>query len=206
MNATTLPGHVTLLGHTRPVLPVTDTDRSELTAAIASCGLKAVATIAAALESVYHELQHSQDKARPTTAHDYACTALTAGAPQAWQSGTLLQVVWIGVDLNLIPFKKGGDPSRAARRAAGPCNRVDRAARDTIAAIIHRWVTDPDRYTEVAGTLAEVVAAYADSIGAHGWRKISDSWLRPASASRDNFVACYRLLYHQSGHFDRHLI
>jgi hypothetical protein len=39
--------------------------------------------------------------------------------------------------------------------------------------ILYRWTTDPDRFTEVAGTLAAVVSEYADSTE-RGWADIAD--------------------------------
>ena len=60
----------------------------------------------------------------------------------------------------------------------------------------------PDRYTEVAETLASIVSSHADQHGADGWRAIADQWLQPQALSRADFATCYRLLYSRSEHYD----
>ena len=61
--------------------------------------------------------------------------------------------------------------------------------------MITRWVTDPNRYTEVAESLAFEISSYCDNTaGPDGWRHVADQWFQPAMAERD-FRNCYRLLY-----------
>jgi len=70
-----------------------------------------------------------------------------------------------------------------------------------MAAIITRWVTAPDRYTEVAETLASIVSGYADQHGPGGWRAIADQWLQSPTFGGSGFRACYRLFYSRSEHY-----
>lgn len=205
--AVTLDGVRRLHGPVRPVLPVDDDDVSALTDLYTRCGRKAIATLTAAVEAVFHQLREQRGgTTRPNLAYQYAKAALTAGDASSWESETLLHIAMYGTELNLLPLKRGGDPSAAARRAAGPVPRVDRDGRDAIAEILYRWVTDPRRYTEVASTLAFTVAWHADQqLGATGWNRIADQWLRPTTRSQPDRGACYRLFYSQSKHYNNHL-
>ena len=87
-------------------------------------------------------------------------------------------------------------------RTAGPGHRVSYKARDQTAAIITRWLTDPARYTEVAGTLADIVSHYADQHGPDGWRVIVDQWLQSPAFGGSGFRVCYRLFYSRSEHYN----
>jgi hypothetical protein len=61
---------------------------------------------------------------------------------------------------------------------------------------------NPDRYTDVAETLADIVSGYADHHESNGWRVIADQWLQSTTFGGAGFRACYRLLYSQSEHYD----
>lgn len=207
----------------RPVLSVTDEDVASLEAAFERAGRKTITTLAAAIEQVFHELRehelagHHAD-AGPTSSdafigatyvsasesYDYAKRTLTAGRAGSWESAVLTEVMLFGQGLNLVRAKRGEDGSVKAMRERGPARRrVDVDARREMADVLRRWVTDPDRYTEVAATLAWVVSAYADRVaGADGWKAVADQWLQPGALARTDFVTCYRLLYSQSAHFD----
>lgn len=172
-------------GPWRPVEPITDADEALLRDAFTRAGRKTITTLAAALADVYH-----QARERGGDSHDYGCRTLTAGRGGSWESAVLLQVAWFGNDL---------------RHGSG--KRIDAGARQTFVEVLTRWTSDPERFTEVAETLAAVVSQYADERhGADGWRKVADQWLQPASLARDDFSTCYRLFYSQSEHFDSGLI
>lgn len=187
-------------GPLRPVCPITAADQARLDELLAAAGRKAVATVAAALELVYYRcrkengwLTHAAESA------EFAKRTLTAGRAGSWESAALFQLVLFGNGLNLVE----GEGSVDECRAAGPNRRVDGAVRDQIADIVDRWVRDPDRYTEVADTLAGVVSAYCDNaFGADGWNMVADQWLRPKSLDREGFESTYGLLYSQSRHFN----
>ena len=131
---------------------------------------------------------------------------MMAGRAGSWEADLLISVVWIGNGLNLAkPTKAMKDVGKL--RAAGPVRRVDKAARDAMAAIIWwRWVTNPERYTELAENLAAVVSRYADDrFGRDGWAKIADQWLQPGGLAHVDFATCYRLFYSLSQHLDTSL-
>ncbi len=91
----------------------------------------------------------------------------------------LLDDIYFGNGLNLI----SDAPDSEEHRASGPNRRVSVPHRDQLAEAFQRWVSDPQRYTEVAETLASIVSELCDSRhGADGWRAVADQWLsRPAS-------------------------
>lgn len=197
--STRMPNYTTLEaahGPLRPVLPVEDADVAELDRLLSKAGRKAVTSLAAALDVVFDQLSKS------TGGLDdyYAERTLRAGRSGSWESVLLTGMVVFGCGLNLN--QKASTSSDAAAMRAVPSRRVDHEARDQIAAVITRWVTDPARYTEVAETLANIVSGYADRHGADGWRKIADQWLQPAAFPRAGFIVCYRLLYSRSEHYD----
>lgn len=193
----------------RSVENITDEDVATLRTLFGEAGRKTITTLAAALESVHHrvrELHGSLGEAQGS--YEWARRTLVAGRPGSWESAALLDVVMFGNELN---FAKPGKGLHAydvdARRAAGPSKRVDVGARQAMAAILWRWVTDPDRYTEVAATLAAVVSSYCDdTAGPGGWRAVADQWLQPGGLARESFLVCYRLFYSVSEHFDTGLI
>lgn len=189
----------------RPVENVTDEDVATLRALFAEAGRKTITTLATALESVHHqvrELHGGLDEAHAS--YGWAQRTLVAGRPGSWESAALLDVIMFGNELNLAKPGKGQHAYDVdARRKAGPSKRVDAGARQAMAAILWRWVTDPDRYTEVAETLASVVSGYCDdTAGPDGWRQVADQWLQPDSLARESFSTCYRLFYSVSEHLN----
>jgi hypothetical protein len=170
---------VTARGPLRPVLPVTEADTDAIDAELRRAGRKAVTTLAAALHGAYNGIRGKLADRDGQAAQ----RLLMAGREGSWESESMMSFTWFGSGI------KAG--------------RIDPGARDAVAAIITRWVTGPDRYTEVAENLAGVVSAYADTEhGADGWKRIADQWLQPGSVARADFAAAYRWLYSQSQYFD----
>jgi hypothetical protein len=194
-------------GPLRPVEPITAGDEANLWRLFDAAGRKTIATLAAALESVFHQIRESHGGLQSASgSYEYAKRTLLAGREGSWESVVLIDVVLLGNSLNLANAARGRQDVDA-RRAAGPSPRVDAAARAAMAEIIHRWVTDPARYTEVAETLASVVSRYCDDkAGAEGWRAVADQWLQPGGLAQQAFSTCYRLFYSLSAHFDPSLI
>jgi len=192
-------------GPVRPVEPVTDADEEDLRALFAQAGRKTVTTLAAALEDVFRRLNDQHHGSGPDLdGFQYARRTMMAGRAGSWESDLLMHVTWFGNNLNFAKETKA--PRSAPTRKAGPSRRVDKAARDAMASILWRWVTDPARYTEVAATLASVVSRYADGrFGRDGWARIADQWLQPGGMARADFSQCYRLFYSLSEHLDTHL-
>jgi hypothetical protein len=192
-------------GGWRPVVAPTDDEDAAIEAAIRAAGRKAIASIAAALDVVFHEVREQHDGlSDPHGSYVAAKMALMAGREGSWESEVLIQVVMAGNGFNLVRPKGRGHADASQMRAAGPSPRVDRAARDDLAAVFTAWTRSTDRYVEVAETLASIVSRFADDeYGPDGWRRIADQWLQPDAPVRsEDFSACYRLLYSQSEHFD----
>lgn len=191
-------------GPIRPVEPCTDADAAELRAAFELAGRKAVASLASAVEMIHYEARtrFGPWDADPAATAAYAERTLKAGRPGSWES-ELLSELWIfGSELNLFP--RTGSRDVAEMRRTGPnTQRVHVEARDRIAAVLRRWTSAQDRYTELAENLARIVSSYADDRhGAEGWRKIADQWLQPdARLPAAAAEPCYRLLYSQSAHY-----
>jgi hypothetical protein len=177
---TRIPDYSTLVakrGPVRPVLPVDQADIAELDRLFILAGSKAVTSLAAAIELVFHTLRAAAGGLNASSAsYEYAMRTIKAGRAGSWESELLTEVMLFGNDLNLS--RKAPKSDVTAKRAAGPNHRVNSDARDQMAAIITRWVTAPDRYTEVAETLASIVSGYADQHGPGGWRAIADQWLQ----------------------------
>jgi hypothetical protein len=191
----------------RPVLTITDADQELLGNIFRSAGRKTITTIAAALEQVFHQLRTEHGGLRDRNSYDFALRTLTAGRAGSWESALLHDIVLFGNELNLAKAApRQAEFDIEARRAGGPKKRVDKAARDTLAAILRQWVTDPARYTEVAANLAAVVSTYCDTVGPHGWTAVADQWLQPRSLAHDTFAMCYRLFYSTSQHYDVNVI
>lgn len=74
-----------------------------------------------------------------------------------------------------------------------------------VAPLLHRWVTGPDRYTEVAETLAIGVAAVVDTptpqSPAAAWAWVADADLHPGGADALRAEALYLYLMSQSDTF-----
>lgn len=143
-------------GRLRPVLPVTDEDEVAIRAALTEAGTKAAASVAVGLYAVF-------DLYKPHRRR------LLAGREGSWESAGLPYIAWeIG--------------SRIAEKAGG--GRVHAGAATCVAALIGQWVTDPDRYTEVAETLAFIFGQVADAAG--GWDKVADRYLQPGGRWSQN--------------------
>lgn len=203
---TEIPDYPTLVatrGPVRPVLPVTPADAAELERLLWLAGRKAVTSLAAAIETVFYNLRSAPDGLDDRTCYDYAMRTLKAGCADSWEAALLEEVVFFG-DLNLDYKAPERNPTAAPMRAPAPSRRVHPGARDQMAAIISRWVTNPARYTEVAATLADIVSYHADQYAADGWSVIADQWLQsPAAIGNSGYKsACYRLFYSRSEHFN----
>lgn len=211
-------------GPWRPVEPITDEDEATLRYVFLGLGRKTIATLAAALDVVYYELRESKGGLRNFESAEYAERTLKAGREGSWESELLMEIVWFGNGLNLAKSQRGHDNSIEERRRRGPSTRVDKGGRDRLAALIRDWVTNSDRYTEVAETLAFRVAHYADEAAygdeladrgvrladdpdsMAGWKTVADQWLQPGGMANEEFVRCYRLFYSTSAHFNTDLI
>jgi hypothetical protein len=220
---------VTDRGPLRPVEPITTEDWAELDRLFTLAGRRTVTTLAAALETVFHRIREDAGPDRPGKwlapgggydTYQAARRAMLAGREGSWESEALITVMLFGNELNLPDIKGRRHADVDERRAAGPSKRVHREAHAAMAAMFHRWVTDPARYTEVAETLAAVVSTYADEHGevipGHatnadpvphtGWAVVADQWLQPGGLAQQAFSDCYRLLYSTSDHFNYRLI
>jgi hypothetical protein len=194
-------------GPLRPVLHITDDDDAEMRRLFAQAGRKTIATLAAALETVFHQLRESRGGLGAHDSYEFAMRTIKAGRAGSWEAEALDAVLWFGNELNLPKVKGVHDSDVDGRRAAGPGKRVDFDVHRELTAMLTRWVTDPARYTEVAETLASVVSSYADdTAGPDGWRAVADQWLQPGGLANETFVACYRLLYSTSAHLDTSLL
>jgi hypothetical protein len=171
-------------GPLRPVEPVTEFDVRLLRHDFGEAGRKTITTLAAALETVFHRLCDERDS------YQFARRTLMAGREGSWESELLIDVVMFGSGLN---------------HAANPSKRVNRVVQGNMAAMFWRWVVAPDRYTEVAETLASIVSSYCDDQDA-GWKAVADQWLQPGALAQADFSTCYRLFYSVSEHFDSGVI
>lgn len=194
-------------GPLRPVLPVAGADWDELERVLTMCGPRSVATVAAAVEHAFYAIREERGGVRARyESYEAAERTLTAGGESSSESALLMDVVSVGRSLNVARQRRGlfVRCSTAIRRAAGPSARVDSTARGILAGMIYRWVTDPERYTDVPSTLASVVSSYCDSRGLT-WDAIGDSSLWCGSTAPE-FRVCYGLLYSRSVRFDRTLV
>lgn len=193
-------------GPIRPVENITDHDAGALRGLFGMAGRKTVATLAAALETTFHEIRESRGGRDGPGSYEYARRTMMAGREGSWESGFLIEIVLWGNELNLAKETRalrGVD----ARRAGGPSKRVDAGVRDVLAGMFLRWVSDPERFTEVAETLAFAVSCYCDdTAGTGGWRAVADQWLQPGGLAQETSSMCYRLFYSLSEHFDTGLI
>lgn len=169
-------------GPVRPVLPITAGDRQALVELLASAKRKAVYTVAVAVYRTLNALREDHGgMTRPYESHEMSERQLRAGRPGSWEAHRLTDMaMWVG----------HGKPSR-----------IDQAAAAGIQAILYRWTTDPERFTEVAETLASVVSEYADTTE-RGWAGVADQWLQPGALDHEGVYVCYSLLYSLSEHFD----
>ncbi|WP_052428604.1 hypothetical protein [Actinopolyspora erythraea] len=196
-------------GPLRPVVPVPEGDVERLWDVFDRAGVKSVATLASALETVFQQHRdHKGGMSNPSESFEYAQRSMIAGRPGSWESEVLLRVILFGNGLNLAkPSSELPERDVEARRRAGPRARVHRAGQQDLVTLVRRWTSNPGQYVEVAETVATVVATYADRrYGADGWRQIADQWLRPGALAREDFQNCYRLFYGSSRFFDPSLV
>ena len=169
----------------RPVENITDADVAQLRDLFGEAGRKTVTTLAAALAAVLRRLSDERAAAGHRDSWEFARRTLIAGREGSWESQVLIDVAWFGRDLTP--------------------KRIHPGAQERMAAMFWRWVTGPDRYTEVAETLASLVSSYCDQRDA-GWKAVADQWLQPGGLAQADFSTCYRLLYSHSEHFDTEVI
>jgi hypothetical protein len=105
--------------------------------------------------------------------------SLVAGDGYAWESRALLRLATWGAQL--------------------PPARVDASGRDTLAALVGGWVSDPHRYTEVAATVAAGFGRVADGTRSgspdRAWSRVADPPLHPGGADCARGVAALAYLY-----------
>lgn len=188
----------------------TDAEEAELVAALTAAGHKAMVSLAAAVEAVFHQAREHFGGLSAADSYERAKRSLISGRAGSWESVVLGEVWLTGNGYNLV--RKGvprglGIAARADwMRAAGPSSRVDRAARDRMSTVIAAWTQEVDsgRYVEVAETLAATVSRHADdSHGPDGWAQIADQWQQPGARMPDKETApLYRLFYSLSQHYD----
>lgn len=129
-------------GPIRPVLPITDADELRMRELFGEAGRKTVGTLAAALETVFHQLLESRGGlASARDSFEYAMRTIKAGREGSWESEALDNIVFFGNELNLPQVRgiKAWDVD--ARRATGPGKRVDRAVHYELAGMLYQWVT-----------------------------------------------------------------
>jgi predicted transcriptional regulator len=202
---------VAAYGPIRTVGAPTDAELAELVAALSDAGRKAMVSLAAAVEVVFHQARERFGGLAAADSYERAKRSLVAGRHGSWESELLSEVWLTGNGYNLV---RKGAPRRhlgvaeAAnwKRAAGPSPRVNQDARDRMAAVITAWTQEVEsgRYVEVAETLAAVVSRYADEThGPDGWARIADQWQQPDARMPDKETApLYRLFYSLSAYFD----
>jgi hypothetical protein len=209
------PELVRTRGPLRPVEPITDADSAQLHELFAAAGRRTVTTLASALHQTFAHFVRNRPNPHSGSIHeqvqngeqafDFARQSLLAGREGSWESEVLMNIMWFGRELNEAQGERPGPAPDHAEPA--PSKRVNTAVRNQLTEILLRWVTAPDRYTEVAATLAFQVASYCDnSAGADGWRAVADQWLQPGGLASEDFRNCYNLLYSTSRHFDPELL
>lgn len=168
-------------GPLRRVMPITGEDGQLLRHALAAAGRKAVYTVAVAVQRAFNELRERHGGLPALTdSYQGARTHLLAGREDSSESEALMDLVlW------------------ADRRKV---KRIYEPSRQAITEMIVRWTTDPERFTEVAETLAHVVSSYADEQG--GWGAVADQWLQPGALDTEGVHVTYKLLYSRSDEFD----
>jgi len=148
-------------GPWRPVEPVTDADEKLIVDALVEAGQKAAGSVLVALYALFR----AEAKANPV-----GPGRLLSGREGSWESAGLRHLAW---DVGSQIAEK---PSRFHQMTS--LRLVD---------VIERWVTDPERYTEVAETLAYIFGRFADAAG--GWDKVADRHLQPGTRWSQNGAA-----------------
>lgn len=167
-------------GPLRPVVTPAGEGVAELRRAWAIAGRKAAYTTAVAVQLAFNELRERNGGLAAPKSWDQTREQVRAGRPGSWEAVRLFELMlWANVDKT---------------------RRYEDVAARMIAAVLVRWVADPDDYTEVAETLAAEFSAFADEVG--GWRAVADQWLQQGALDRDGLMLTYGLLYSASPDFD----
>lgn len=167
-------------GPLRPVRPPTEADVAELRAAMDLAGRKAIYSLAVAIYEARRELEAGRSDLEWPEPMYLAKRQLLAGRPGSWEADRLY-------NLALWPY-----PDKV--------RRIHAEARERMTAVLLRWVSAPEQYTEVAETLAGIVSEHADERG--GWAAVADQWLQPGAMDREGMFLTYGLLYSLSEEFD----
>ncbi|MFE0777598.1 hypothetical protein [Streptomyces sp. NPDC058861] len=143
-------------GPVRPVDVATAEECAVIEAALAGAGRKAAASVLVALyRLVLAEAQRGNGEGRQGGAR----YRIMAGREGSWESEVMVRLAWdVGAELAEKP------------------KRYDETAVEEIVRVVTGWVTGPDRYVEVAATLAGEFSAVADRAG--GWETVADQYLQ----------------------------
>ncbi|MBP2371403.1 hypothetical protein [Pseudonocardia parietis] len=167
-------------GPLRPVVPPAEEDVAELRRAWTAAGRQAAYSTAVAVQVAFGRLREGRGGLTAPDSFEVTRRQLVAGRPGSWEASRLLELqLWANRD---------------------KVRRYDAAAADDIAAVLVRWVSNPDRYTEVAETLAGLFGDFADEHG--GWPAVADQWLQRGALDRDGVLLAYGLLYSTGEEFD----
>ncbi|MGM0723977.1 MAG: hypothetical protein ACQEXM_26150 [Actinomycetota bacterium] len=167
-------------GPLRPVVPPTEADVAELRRAWTAAGRKAAYTTAVAVQIAFGRLRDGHGGLAAPHSYEVTRRQLVAGRPGSWEAVRLFELqLW--ANKNKV-------------------SRYDAAAADTIATVLQRWVSSPDRYTEVAETLTGLFATFADEQG--GWPAVADQWLQQGALDHEGVLLTYSLLYSTGAEFD----
>ncbi|MFE0777815.1 hypothetical protein [Streptomyces sp. NPDC058861] len=145
-------------GPVRPVNVATAEECAALEAALAGAGRKAAASLLVALyRLVLAEAEEQRESGeRRQGGARYRIMASREGS---WESEVMVRLAWdIGAEL------------------AEKSKRYDETAVEEIVRVVTGWATGPDRYVEVAVTLAGEFSAVADRAG--GWEAVADRYLQ----------------------------
>lgn len=142
----------TARGPLRPVEPPTAKESAAVKAALVGAGRKAAATLLVALYRLVLQDAQAQRTGGP---HN----RLVAGREGSWESEAMVRLAWnLGSDLAEKP------------------GQYDEAAVTEPVRVVEAWVSGPNRYVEVAATLASAFSTAADEAG--GWPAVADRYLQ----------------------------
>lgn len=167
-------------GPLRPVVPASIEDVDQLRAAWGRVGRQAVYTTAVAVQVAFELLRSGHGGLAAPDSYDLARRQLVAGRPGSWESARLFDIqLW-------------ADP--------GKVKRYNAAAADEVASVIVGWVSNPDRYVEVAENLSTLFSEFTDEAG--GWTTVADQWLQRGGLDREGMFLTYSLFYACGREFD----